>query len=127
MNRAFPMDGPGGISLALVGARGQDQSLVEFLLLICLINNHLTHDLGRGKSSQSPSRETSGFTRTGTASRVCDRDGAGEGMTEERKSSASIESTAEVCFRCSARRAWSSSLGSDPDSWVVSFRAEGPE
>jgi len=64
---------------------------------------------------------------TGTASRVCDSDGAGGGMMEERKSSASIESTAGVCFRCSARRARSLSLGSDPGSWVVSSGPEGPD
>ena len=48
-------------------------------------------------------------------------------MTEEWKSSASIEFAAEVCFRCSARKAWSPSLGSDPGSWVVSSGAEGPD
>ena len=78
----------------------------------------MRHDWGRG--SQFPSRETS-------ALRVCDWDGAGGGMTEEWKSSASIEFAAEVCFRCSARKAWSPSLGSDPGSWVVSSGAEGPD
>ena len=77
-------------------------------------------DWGRGKGSQSPSRETSGLG-------VCDWDRAGGGMTEKWTSSALIEFAAEVCFRCSARKAWSLLLGSDPGSWAVSSGAEGPD